>query len=115
VLAKEHRFHGPGSLNYTYHKGQIVRSPYCAMKFVPGKHDIYRVAVVVAKKVDKSAPVRNRIRRRVFEAIRTQADGLLTNQDIIVNVFDDSFLTMPYAKLAESIKRQLKAISKLSC
>jgi ribonuclease P protein component len=84
------------------------------MKVVPGKHEMYRVAVVVAKKVAKSAPVRNRIRRRIFEAIRTQADGLLTNQDIVVNVFDDSFLTMPHAELAESIKRQLKAISKLS-
>jgi ribonuclease P protein component len=114
MLTKEHRFHGPGSLNYAYRRGHTVRSPYCSMKCVSGKYDTYRIAIVVAKKVEKSAPARNRIRRRIYEAIRTQADGLLTNQDIIVSVFDDRFLTMPYQEMADSIRRQLKAISKLS-
>lgn len=113
MLAKEHRFHGPGAISHVYRKGQTVRSPFCAMKFLCNKTEQpYRVAVVVAKKVDKSSPARNRIRRRVYEAIRTQADGLLTNQDIVINVFDDRFLTMPPEELTKSIKRQLKDISK---
>ena len=114
MLSKIHRFHGLGSLNPVYRKGQTVRSPYCAMKFFAGKHTTYRVAVVVAKKVIKSAPGRNRVRRRIYEAIRTQADGILTNQDIIVNVFDESFLTISHEVLAGSIKRQLKEIAKRS-
>jgi ribonuclease P protein component len=112
MLSKQHRFHGHNSLNYVYRQGKTVRSPHCAMKFTPGKYENYRVAIVVAKKVDKSAPARNRIRRRVYEAIRTQADGLLTNQDIVVTIFDDSFLTIPYAEIAKSIKRQLRDIAK---
>jgi ribonuclease P protein component len=111
MLAKTHRFHGRGSLNYVYHRGESVRSPYCAMKYVKGKKDTYRIAVVVSKKVDGSAVVRNRIRRRVFEAIRQQADGLLTNQDIVVSVFDDRFLTMDYPEMLQSIKRQLRDIT----
>ena len=115
MLSKQHRFHGHGSLNYVYRSGMIVRSPYCAMKFVVGKTNTYRVAVVVAKKVDGSAIKRNRIRRRVFEAIRQQAEGLLTNQDIVVNVFDGRFLTMPYDEMLQSIKRQLREIARATC
>lgn len=112
MLANIHRFHGHHSLDYVYRRGQSVRSPFCTMKFTPGKHQTYRVAVVVSKKVDKSAPVRNRIRRRLYEAIRLQADKLLSNQDIVVNVFDDRFLTMPAAELSRSVKRQLEQINK---
>ena len=115
MLSKTHRFHGSSSLNYVYRKGKTVRSPYAAMKFVPGKYDTYRVAIVVAKKVDRTAPARNRIRRRLYEAIRLSAGDLLTNQDIVVTVFDDSFITMPAETLQKSIRRQLQEISKLSC
>lgn len=115
MLSKKHRFHGRGSLNYTYKHGEIVRSPHCAIKFVKGKTNTYRVAVVVSKKVDGSAVKRNRIRRRVFEAIRLQADDILTNQDIVVNVFDGKFLEMTHKEILSSIKRQLKDIARLSC
>jgi ribonuclease P protein component len=84
------------------------------MKFAPGKYENYRVAVIVSKKVEKSAPGRNRLRRRIYEVIRLQADGLLSNQDIVVNVFDDRFLTMPHKEMSDSIKRQLQQISKMS-
>jgi len=112
MLAKIHRFHRRGSLNYVYRKGQITRSPYCLMRFAKGKNDFYRIAVVVNKKVAKSAVVRNRIRRRIYEVIRLQADGLLTNQDIVVTVFDDRCLTLPHQELTSTIRRQLEQIAK---
>lgn len=84
------------------------------MRFVHGKYDTYRVAIVVNKKVDKCSPKRNRIRRRLYEIIRLNADNLLTNQDIVVTVFDDRFLDLPYPEAAESVKRQLEQIAELS-
>lgn len=111
MLAKKYRFHGHGSLNYVYRKGKSIRSPFCVMRFVPGKYDTYRVAVVVTKKVAKSAPSRNRIRRRVYETIRLQAGDYLKNQDIVVTVFDDRFLCVPHKELAKSIKQQLQQIA----
>jgi ribonuclease P protein component len=114
MLNRKHRFHGHNSLNYVYRRGKIVRSPYCAMHFAKGKYDNYRVAVVVNKKVAKSAPHRNRIRRRLYEAIRQLADDLLTNQDIVVTVFDEQFLNLEAKEIDNSIKRQLEQIAKLS-
>jgi len=67
---------------------------------------------VVSKKVAKSAPDRNRIRRRVYEAIRELAPKLLTNQDIVVTIFDEKFLTMPHDELFASLKRQLEQMTK---
>jgi ribonuclease P protein component len=81
------------------------------MRFAPGKFDEYRVAVVVSKKVAKVAPDRNRIRRRVYEAIRLLAPGRLTNEDIVITIFDDRFLTLPHDELHESIKRQLDYVA----
>lgn len=112
MLSKKHRFHGHSSLNYAYRRGDTVRSPYCAMRFVPGKYDDYRVAVVVSKKVAKASPSRNRIRRRVYEAVRLLAPGRLTNQDIVITIFDDRFLTLPHSELQASIERQLDQIAK---
>lgn len=111
MLAKKNRFHGHSSLNYVYRKGDTVRSPFCAMRFSPGKYDEYRVAIVVSKKVAKVAPDRNRIRRRVYEVIRLLAPQYLTNQDIVVTIFDDRFLELPHKELQDSIQRQLEQIS----
>lgn len=109
MLSKKHRFHGHNSLNYVYRRGATARSPFCAMRYVPGKYENYRVAVVVSKKVAKSAPKRNRIRRRVYEAVRLASDKL-TNQDIVITIFDDRFLSMEHSQLQDSINRQIDQI-----
>jgi ribonuclease P protein component len=81
------------------------------MKFVPSKHDDYRVSVVVSKKIAKSAPDRNRIRRRVYEAIRLQIDEYKIKQDIVVTVFNDKFLSASHDELTKAIKSQLAEIA----
>lgn len=83
------------------------------MKYCPGKTDKYRVAVVVSKKVNKTAPARNRIRRRVYEVINKNS-SMLNNQDIVITIFDDRFLSMSFDDLNSTIKRQLKAIARSS-
>jgi ribonuclease P protein component len=74
----------------------------------------YKVAVVVSKKVAKHAPVRNKIRRRVYEVIRLLAPKYLTNQDLVITIFDDRFATMPYDELTNTLERQLQQICRTS-
>lgn len=96
MLAKRFRFHGYGSLKYTYNKGAAVRSRSCNLKYVHNpKRENGRLAVVVAKKVSKKAPVRNRIRRRLYEAMRQHWPMLKPNYDLVLTVFDDSLATVP--------------------
>lgn len=67
----------------------------------------YRVAVVVSKKVSKSAAVRNRIRRRVYEAVRRQAGVLDGPYDVIFIIYSDEIATAPAEKVQKMVAGQL--------
>lgn len=102
MLAKSHRFHGHNSLRYVYQKGTTVRTPLISLKFVlNSRRKTYRAAVVVSRKVNKSAVVRNRIRRRIYEAIRLEEVN--EPYDLIFTVFSDKMATMEKAALQETI------------
>ncbi len=110
MIARKNRFHGRGSLNYTYSKGKVVRSGSLALKFVRARQEDYRLAVVVSKKVSKSAVVRNRIRRRVYEAVRTmqaEKDSPLS-YDMILSVFDESIASSPATELKKQVQTLFK-------
>lgn len=110
MLAKKFRFHGHHSLDYTYRQGKTVRSPVMSLRYTQSKGSNFRIAVVVSKKVSKSAAVRNKIRRRVYEAIRTiDIEIPLPKNDMIVSVFDEKVATLPPATLKETL---LKLIAK---
>lgn len=80
------RFHGHGGLRYVYRNGQVVRGRYITLKYVENRRAQQRVAVVISKKVLKSAVGRNRIRRRLYEALRMELPMLHQKRDIVVIV-----------------------------
>jgi ribonuclease P protein component len=105
MLKKENRFQGNNGLLFVYRRGVTFRSKYFAAKVVhKNRHDTFRVAVVVSKKVSKSAPIRNRIRRRLYELFRNYQDKL-TNQDIVVTVFDEKVADIPHEELDNAVRR----------
>ena len=109
MLPYKNRFHGHGSLRYVYANGNSVRTQKIVVKFTRNPHRTdSRFAVVVSKKVLKSAVGRNRIRRRVYEIIRKEMprfDGVF---DVAVMVFYNSVQEMP----AEELRSMLVEIFK---
>lgn len=106
MISFVNRFHGHGSLRYVYKNGQAVRSRLMTVKAVDNPHrKLARIAVVVSKKVIKSAVARNRIRRRIYEYIRVQLPLLRSSQDIAIIVSSSEVMTMPYTELTESIEQ----------
>lgn len=104
MISKEHRFHGHHALNYTYRRGKTVRGEMMSLRYAPARGDSYRLAVVVSKKVHKSAVVRNRIRRRVYELVRNiDKAQALPAQDMIISIFDERIAAMPAPKLEKII------------
>jgi ribonuclease P protein component len=102
------RFHGHNSLRYVYGNGKAVRSRMATIKWVANKHrHKSRVAVVVSKKVIKSAVSRNRIRRRIYEFIRLQLPRFDKTSDVVVIVTSSEFLTMPATDLTEQLSQLL--------
>ncbi|HEY1835941.1 MAG TPA: ribonuclease P protein component [Candidatus Saccharimonadales bacterium] len=109
MLSRTHRFHGYGSLRYAYRNGKVVRGPHCLLKYAPNnRRSTYRVAVVVSKKVHKSAVVRNRIRRRIYEAVRSYIKPDVPI-DVIYIVYSDYLANCPADELRQAIVGKLRS------
>jgi len=104
MLRKLNRFHGYGSLKKVYAAGKTVRGGQISLKYATkDTSKPYRIAVVVSKKVHKSAVDRNRVRRRLYEAIRTLELQPKPGTDMIFTVFSDQLKDMPAPKLQKII------------
>lgn len=66
-----------------------------------------RVAVVVSKKVDKKAVIRNRIRRRVYEIIRISWPTTKQGYDLVFTIHDGSVATTKHGDLEAEIAKLL--------
>src|SRR5436305_11484499 len=100
MLNKTHRFHGYGSVRKVYAKGLAVRGGQIGLKYVqrPGGQS-FRVAVVVSRKVHKSAVKRNRIRRRIYETVRLMPEAIPAEYDLVFTVFSEQVAEMPAEEL----------------
>lgn len=108
MIHKSKRFHGYNSLRVVYRHGQTVRGPLTAMKFRKNSsRSTYRLAVVVSKKVHKSAVVRNRIRRRLYEAVRQLEPSIIEPYDIVITVFHENVATIPADQIQKLVFAQL--------
>ena len=109
MLSQKYRFHGRNSLNRAYRKGRTVRDPRISLRYVYlANYNNFRVAVVVSRKVSKSAVVRNRIRRRIYEAVRLRAEQLRPGYELIFSVYSDDLAKLSPKELEVLILSQLK-------
>ena len=115
MIGKANRFHGLGSLRPVYTHGRAIRGQIMSTKYLlNNRRSSYRIAVVVSKKVHKSAVVRNRIRRRLYEIIRQESGRITKPYDIVVSVYQDKAATIPSPELAEALIQQLTQAGVLS-
>ncbi|MBR3353167.1 ribonuclease P protein component [Candidatus Saccharibacteria bacterium] len=103
MLKKKYRFHSRGGVRYVYQHGKTVRRQQIALVFVPNTKGYTRFAVVVSKKVEKSAVGRNRIRRRVYEALRLNFDTIPNKMDYVFVVYSKEVMKMPFKELEKKI------------
>lgn len=108
MLGAKYRFHGYGSLKFVYSKGRTVRTRFLSLKYCPNtRREDSRLAVVVSKKVTKKAPVRNRMRRRLYEAVRQQWPMIKPSHDLVITVFDERVATIPSEEIQALVKELL--------
>ena len=104
MIAGQYRFHGHGSLRYVYAKGKAQRSHHVTIKYVEnGRRKRSRFSVVISKKVLKSAVGRNRVRRRIYEYIRTEMHRIDGVHDVVVICTSSELRSMPYEQLKEQL------------
>lgn len=108
MLQQRYRFHGYGGLRYLYRHASAERSRLLTIKYVVNRRRrMSRIAVVVSKKVHKSAVGRNRIRRRIYEILRQQVPHFTGVYDVALIITSSEVLTTPHDELALVIKNLL--------
>ena len=103
MIEKKYRFHSRGGVRFVYQNGKTIRGPKMSLVFCENTRGFTRFAVVVSKKVNKTAVVRNRIRRRVYEIIRQNIDDVPKKMDYIFVVFSPEVKDMNYKELEKNI------------
>lgn len=95
-------------MSRVYRRGQTVRVGAISLRQANNELEHSRAAVVVSKKVAKSAPVRNRIRRRLFELLRLRWDTIAPGHDFIISVFADDLKSLPAKELERQFNQLLQ-------
>lgn len=109
MIHSAHRFHGRSSLGFVYKRGQIVRGSIISLRYVHNSRtSLYRLAVVVSRKVSKSAVVRNRIRRRLYEIVRKHGGQITGSVDLVLTVYGEDAAKMSHASLQKLVLGQLE-------
>lgn len=103
MLRKKYRFHSRGGVRYVYQKGKTIRSPKVSLVFTVNTRGFTRVAVVISKKVEKTAINRNRARRRIYEAIRLNFDKIPKGMDYVFVVFSKDIKKMKFSEIEKLI------------
>lgn len=84
-----------------YRHASAERSRLLTVKYVANRRRrMSRIAVVVSKKVHKSAVGRNRIRRRIYEILRQQVPHFTGVYDVALIITSSEVLTTPHDELA---------------
>lgn len=104
MLAFQYRFHGHGSLRYVYKNGAAQRSRFFTVKTVRNtRRPNSRFAVVISKKVHKSAVGRNRARRRLYEIIRHEITAIPQTHDVAVIVSSSEVIQASHKEIYEQL------------
>ena len=83
-----------------YRHASAERSRLLTIKYVANRRRrMPRIAVVVSKKVHKSAVGRNRIRRRIYEILRQQVPHFTGVYDVALIITSSEVLTTPHDEL----------------
>ena len=104
MLSKKFRFHSRGGVRFTYAHGKTIRTPKISLVYNDNSRGFQRFAVVVSKKVEKTAVGRNRIRRRVYDAIRTEFDNAPKKRDNIFVVYSKDIASMDFTELCSLVR-----------
>jgi ribonuclease P protein component len=110
VIARKNRFQGHNSVSRV--RGKSIHLPAFKVYYMQNnkRHD-YRMAVVVSKKTAKSAVVRNRIRRRLYEAVRVQKELEGQPFDVVFVVQNPGLATMPADELSIQVAKATQKIT----
>lgn len=90
MLAAENRLRKSSEITRVYKRGTYgAGSGMLSVKAASSGRSVARAVIVVGKKVDKRAVVRNRLRRRISAVLREMWGTVKPGYDIVISVHSD--------------------------
>jgi ribonuclease P protein component len=112
VIRRANRFHGHNAVSRL--RGNVYHDSNLSLRYAKNTKSDYRLAVVVSKKTASSAVVRNRIRRRVFEIVRTGRRTENIPIDMVIYIKTADVAKLDSEQLANEVSNLIKkALSRL--
>ena len=109
MISRDYRFHNYNSVQRVYQRGSRVRGNFLSLQYMfNDRRKNHRAAVVVSRKVNKSTVLRNRIRRRLYEVIRSHEAQITRPYDLVFTVYDEAIINLPPAELDKLVCEQLQ-------
>jgi ribonuclease P protein component len=110
MLAYKNRFHNRGRIKYVHAHGNNIGGQKIGLVVLETPHHKTdsRFAIIVSKKILKSAVGRNRIRRRLYEVIHLQLPQITTKADVLVRVYSKDVIDTPHQELATEVAKLFK-------
>jgi ribonuclease P protein component len=109
VLSRHNRLRSARDIARVYRQGSYgAGGGSFSVKTLRSGRPQARIVVVVGKKVDKRAVVRNRLRRRLVEAVQSHLATVRPGYDIVITVhsnFHDLSATNLNARLLQALDR----------
>lgn len=108
MLTRTNRFHGHGAVRRVYRLGKPARTGLFSAHALQGDRvRTTRVAVVVSRKIHKSAVKRNRIRRRIYELVRLRMPDFRVPTELVITVYKADVVDLSPAELAAALDELL--------
>lgn len=110
MISRQYRFHNYTSVKRVYQRGNRVRGTLLSLQYmINDRRRNYRAAVVVSRKVNKSAVRRNRIRRRLYETIRSYGAQITKPYDLVFTVYGEEINGLSPLELNKLVQNQLQS------
>ncbi len=93
MLPSPFRLRREKEIDRVFRGGRSEHGAYASIRFAPNRLPMSRATVVAGLKVDKRAVYRNKVKRRVREAIRRHWEGIREGFDIVVMVRAEALKT----------------------
>ncbi len=107
---KKHRLSGPRDFKALFRGGRKKDFPLFRLSVLPNHLSRARIAIVVPKSAEKRAANRNRMRRRVWEWLRTKTSVFSRSVDVGFYIKKEAFL-VSRKKFYEALARAVNDFS----
>lgn len=106
MLAKAYRLTNSPLIVRTLRNGRACPTSLWVLKWLPNQLNHPRFAFIVSNKISKRATVRNTIKRRLREAVRTRIAAQAPNADIIL-IAKTPLVNTSYGIICKTLQLQI--------